>query len=65
MGGQEALGKLLEIDPQVKAIVSSGYSNDPVIADFKKYGFQQAIVKPYQVGELHEVLKTLLRNPEH
>ena len=40
MGGIEAIKRLQELDPQVKAIVSSGYSNDPVMSDYKRYGFK-------------------------
>jgi len=60
MGGKEAIRKLLEIDPGVKAIVSSGYSNDPVMADFKNFGFVGVISKPYKVEELGEILYELL-----
>lgn len=56
MGGKEALSRLLEIDPDATAIVSSGYSNDPVMADYSKYGFKGVIVKPYLVDELKSVL---------
>ncbi|MFC1718608.1 ATP-binding protein [Candidatus Poribacteria bacterium] len=52
MGGKEAIQKLREMDPNAKAIVSSGYSNDPVMADFKKYGFSGVIAKPYKMQEL-------------
>ncbi len=51
--------ELLAIDPRVKAIVSSGYSNDPVMSDFKKYGFSGVIAKPYEIQELYGVLHTL------
>ena len=40
MGGTETMARLLEIDPRVKAIVSSGYSDDPIMAEFAKYGLQ-------------------------
>jgi len=56
MGGKEALARLLEIDPQVKAIVSSGYSDDPIMADFQKYGFSGVIAKPYKISELGKIL---------
>lgn len=55
-GGREAVQKLREIDPQVKAIVSSGYSQDPIMADFKACGFSGFIPKPYSLATLREVL---------
>jgi len=60
MGGKEAIKKLLEIDPEAKAIVSSGYSEDPVLANFKKYGFKGLVYKPYKVKELGETLSKVL-----
>lgn len=59
MGGQEAVGQLLEMDPEACAIVSSGYSNDPVMSDFAEYGFRGMIRKPYNVDELRKVLSGL------
>ena len=52
MGGKETVEKLLAIDHQVKAIVSSGYSSDPVMKDYSKYGFAGALPKPYSMKEL-------------
>jgi len=60
MGGKEAIRKLVEIDPGVKAIVSSGYFNDPVMAEFKKYGFAGVIAKPYKIEELSKTLHNVL-----
>ncbi|MEA1996521.1 MAG: PAS domain-containing protein [Gemmatimonadota bacterium] len=54
MGGKEAIRKLQEVDPDVRAIVSSGYSNDPVLSDFRKYGFRSVVSKPYNIEELKE-----------
>lgn len=54
MGGKEAIGRLLEADPCAKAIVSSGYSTDPVISDYTGHGFKGAVAKPYRVAELGE-----------
>ena len=60
MGGKEAIEKLLEIDPKVKAIVSSGYSTDPVMSNFRMYGFQEAVKKPYQIKEMSKALQSVL-----
>ncbi len=56
LGGRETVKKLREINPEVKAIVSSGYSNDPVLANPSKYGFSGVIVKPYRLEELKSKL---------
>jgi signal transduction histidine kinase/ActR/RegA family two-component response regulator len=60
MGGIEAMQKLTEIDPGVKAIVSSGYFNDPVMSDFRKYGFKGVIAKPYKAKDLRKILQNIL-----
>jgi len=59
-GGKETIQKLIEMDPGVKAIVSSGYSNDPIMSDFRDYGFRGVIAKPYEIGELSNVLHKVL-----
>ena len=61
MGGKEAIGKLIKIDPEVKAIVSSGYSDDSLMANYKKYGFCAIITKPYEIEELHALLNTVIK----
>jgi PAS domain S-box-containing protein len=60
MGGKEAVEKLLEIDPGVKAIASSGYSAGAVMADFRKYGFSGFVAKPYKIQELSKVIRELI-----
>lgn len=60
MGGKEAVQKLIEIDSKAKVIASSGYSNDPVMSEYKKYGFVDVIAKPYRIKELSEVLHRCL-----
>jgi CheY-like chemotaxis protein len=60
MGGKETIKKLLEIDPKIKAIVSSGYSNDPILAEFREYGFKGVIIKPYRLTELSQILQNVL-----
>lgn len=59
MGGLEAIQKLIKIDPQVKAIVSSGYSTDPVMSDFRRYGFSEVLPKPFTISSLGSVLAKL------
>jgi len=64
MGGKETLKHLLEIDPQAKVIVSSGYANDAIMSDFTDYGFKGVIPKPYMLGELDKTLQELLGGKE-
>ena len=61
MGGKETMRKLLEIDPEVKAVVSSGYSNDTVMANFRDHGFREVLNKPYLPQEMSRVLMELTR----
>src|SRR5574340_119704 len=60
MGGQEAIKYLLELDPNAKAIVSSGYSNAPVMSNFQEFGFIGFLAKPYRLDELGRVLHETL-----
>ncbi len=60
MGGRETVEHLKAIDPKVKAIVSSGYSSDPVMASFRDYGFCGVARKPYKIEELSLLLGELL-----
>jgi CheY-like chemotaxis protein len=60
MGGKEAVQKLLDIDPEIKAIVSSGFPEDSVVTDFQRYGFRGAIEKPYDFEELRDLLSKLM-----
>jgi hypothetical protein len=52
--------QLLAIDPSVRGIVSSGYSADPIMTDYKRYGFSAAIAKPYRFAELSKVLEEVV-----
>lgn len=60
IGGREVLLELMRIDPNVKAIISSGYLNDPIVARYREYGFLDVLTKPYNTRELDEKLKKLI-----
>lgn len=64
MGGKEAMKFLLKIDPNIKAIASSGYSNDSIMSEYKKYGFTAVIAKPYKVRELSEIVSKVIGNED-
>jgi PAS domain S-box-containing protein len=63
IGGVEALRRLREIDPQVRAIVSSGYAMDPIMADFRKHGFCGMIAKPYEIDALGRAVAAAVAGP--
>ncbi len=60
MGGVKAMEELLVIDPQAKGIVSSGFSNDSVMSEYKKYGFCGVVEKPDKIEELDSVLREII-----
>jgi len=60
MGGRETVQHILELHPEARVIVSSGYSNDPVMADYAQFGFRAAMVKPYRINELAAALDQAL-----
>ena len=62
MGGRDTVAKLAAMDGRVKAIVSSGYASDPVVANFRDYGFCAAVNKPYRLDELSQVLHRVLNH---
>lgn len=59
-GGKETIQELRQIDPAAKVIVSSGYSQDPIMADFKQFGFIDVVPKPYNINELSAVLYKII-----
>jgi len=60
MGGKETIRKLIEIDPDVKGIVSTGYSNDPIVTDFRESGFRGVLTKPYSIDKLGKTLHEII-----
>lgn len=62
MGGQETVKKILGINAEAKVIVSSGYSTDPVMANFKEYGFAAMVPKPFDFKELSKVISEVLNS---
>jgi two-component system cell cycle sensor histidine kinase/response regulator CckA len=60
MGGKEAIERLHAIDPDIRAVVSSGYSDDAVVADYSKYGFKARLTKPYELEELRDIMNQVL-----
>lgn len=63
MGGRECMAELLKLDPNVRGIVSSGYSNDPVMANHRQHGFRAVVPKPYAVTVLAEAIRKVLGAP--
>jgi two-component system cell cycle sensor histidine kinase/response regulator CckA len=63
IGGKETVKKLREIDPQAKVIAFSGFSNDPIFTDFRKYGFDGALPKPFSIEEFLRAIASVLGTP--
>lgn len=61
LGGKDALAELLKIDPHIRAIASSGYSSDPVMANPRTYGFCATLPKPYDIPELIKAVEEARR----
>ena len=60
LGGKETMARLRAADPQVKALISSGYAHDPILANFAQYGFCGVVTKPYTVEQLHHTLQGVI-----
>jgi len=60
MRSECAIGKLIEIDPDVKAIITSGYSDEAIISDYRRYGFCGSVKKPYTINELNGTLSRVI-----
>ena len=62
MGGKETIKQLINIDPNINAIITSAYTDDPVMINFRDYGFKAALKKPYDIITLEEVFKKIRYN---
>jgi CheY-like chemotaxis protein len=60
IGGKEAITELLQYDPEAKAIVASGYSNDPVMVNYSAYGFKNCLAKPFDLNDLHRKIQEVM-----
>ena len=60
MGGQEAAQEIISINPQAKIIASSGFATDPILANYKRYGFKGIAVKPYRFADLQKLVRQVL-----
>ena len=63
LGGKETIVQLRKIDPGVKAVISSGYSDDPVVSDFSNHGFDEVLTKPYKIHDLKNMLEQIMNKP--
>jgi CheY-like chemotaxis protein len=61
LGGKETIKQLRKLDPDVKAVVSSGYTDDPAVLDFSDYGFDEKLTKPYKIHDLKNILEQVMR----
>jgi DNA-binding NtrC family response regulator len=62
MGGKEAVAEVRKLDPEIPVFVSSGYADDPVMANPGQYGFTDSICKPFTINEIIELLNHYLKN---
>jgi CheY-like chemotaxis protein len=60
MGGADAMREILKLDPTAKGIVSSGYSSDPVMANFQAHGFRGSVPKPYRMSDFSRTLREVM-----
>jgi len=61
LGGKETIEQLRNFDPAVKAVVSSGYTEDPVVQDFSHYGFCERLIKPYKINDMKNLLEKFIK----
>lgn len=64
LGGIETISILRRIDPEINAIISSGYASDPVMSDYERYGFRGVVIKPYKIDELNAVINQVIERKQ-
>ena len=62
MGGKIAVKNILDINPEAKVIVASGYSDDPILSNHSKYGFSGFLTKPFKIEQISKALHDILDN---
>ena len=60
MGGKEAFEKLHSLDPNAKIVISSGFTNDPMLTDFASFGLNGVLAKPYRITEIKALLEKMI-----
>jgi len=65
MGGIPTMAQLLSIDPHVKAVISTGYSADPILENYRLYGFKGALPKPYTIKDMAHMIRRVVGKKEH
>ena len=60
LGGNEAMQQILSISPEALGVASSGYSKGSIMAHYREYGFQAALSKPYNIGDLQRIVSNML-----
>ncbi len=63
LGGEETIVRLRKIDPGVKAIISTGYLDDPAVKNFSNHGFDEILTKPYKIHDLKNILEQVMKKP--
>jgi CheY-like chemotaxis protein len=61
LGGKETIDLLRNFDPAIKAVISSGFTDDPVVKDFSHYGFSERLTKPYNIHEMKNLLEKVIK----
>ena len=62
MGGKDTMAALMKVDPEITAVVASGYSNDPIMANFSDYGFKGRLDKPFKMQDLAKLMNSLMKS---